>query len=97
MKNSLSLRGRLTIVILGPLICVAALFGAWAYFDAQSNAAERFDRSLLSTALAISRDVAVQGGDALSEDTRDLLRDTSGRNIIRIMTFMKIINQNIKE
>jgi len=78
VKNSLSLRGRLTIVILGPLICVAALFGAWAYFDAQSNAAERFDRSLLSTALAISRDVAVQGGDALSEDTRDLLRDTSG-------------------
>ncbi len=78
MKNSLSLRGRLTLIILLPLILVAALVGAWAYFDAQSNAAERFDRSLLSTALAISRDTAATGGDALSEETRDLLRDTSG-------------------
>lgn len=78
MNNSLSLRARLTIVILGPLILIAMLVGLWAYADAQSNAAERFDRSLLSTALAISRDIAVTGGDALSEETRDLLRDTSG-------------------
>ncbi|WP_108815303.1 sensor histidine kinase [Loktanella sp. Alg231-35] len=78
MRNSLSLRGRLTLIILLPLILVATLVGVWAYFDAQTNAAERFDRSLLSTALAISRDTAVTGGDALSEETRDLLRDTSG-------------------
>lgn len=78
MTNTLSLRARLTIVILLPLLFLAALFGGWAYFDAQSRAAERFDRSLLSTALAISRDTAVTGGDALSEQTRDLLRDTSG-------------------
>ena len=32
----------------------------------------------VTTALAISRDTALSGGDALSEDTRDLLRDTSG-------------------
>ena len=32
----------------------------------------------MTTALAISRDTALSGGDALSEDTRDLLRDTSG-------------------
>jgi len=78
MKNSLSLRVRLTLIILLPLTFVAALVGAWAVFDAQRNAAERFDRSLLSTALAISRDSAATGGDALSEETRDLLRDTSG-------------------
>lgn len=78
MSNSLSLRARLTIVILSPLIVIAALIGGWAYSDAQGNAAERFDLSLLSTALAISRDIAVTGGDALSEETRDLLRDTSG-------------------
>lgn len=76
--NSLSLRVRLTLVILIPLLLIAALVGAWAYRDAQRNAAERFDRSLLSTALAISRDTALSGGDALSRDTRDLLRDTSG-------------------
>jgi len=78
MTNTLSLRARLTFVILIPLLILAALFGGWAYIDAQSRAAERFDRSLLSTALAISRDTAVSGGDALSEETRDLLRDTSG-------------------
>lgn len=81
MNNSLSLRARLTLVILAPLIGLAALAGAWAYTDAQSNAAERFDRSLLSTALAISRDTAVTGGDALSEETRDLLQDTSGGQV----------------
>ncbi|MEL6958667.1 MAG: sensor histidine kinase [Pseudomonadota bacterium] len=78
MTQGLSLRARLTFVILIPLICVAIIVGAWAYFDAQRNAADRFDRSLLSTALAISRDIAATGGDALSEETRDLLRDTSG-------------------
>lgn len=78
MKNSLSLRVRLTFVILAPLLVIAALVGAWAYSDAEARAAERFDRSLLSTALAISRDTIVSGGDLLSEDTRDLLRDTSG-------------------
>lgn len=81
MKTSLSLRGRLTIVILPPLILIAVLVGLWAYFDAQKSAAERFDRSLLSTALSVSRDIAVTGGDALSEETRDLLRDTSGGQV----------------
>lgn len=78
MSKNLSLRARLTLVILIPLLLLACLFGGWAYFDAKASAAERFDRSLLSTALAISRDTAVSGGDALSEQTRDLLRDTSG-------------------
>lgn len=78
MTNSLSLRARLTLVILLPLLVIAVLIGVWAYFDAERNAAERFDRSLLSTSLAISRDIAASGGDALSEVTRDLLRDTSG-------------------
>jgi len=81
MKSSLSLRARLTMVILAPLIAVAGLVGLWSYIDAQNNAAERFDLSLLSTALAVSRDIALTGGDALSEETRDLLRDTSGGSV----------------
>ena len=81
MNGSLSLRARLTAVILIPLVLVAIVVGAWATRDAQRNAAERFDRSLLSTALAISRDIAVTGGDALSRETRDLLRDTSGGSV----------------
>lgn len=78
MKPGLSLRLRLVILILVPLCIVAAVVGTWAYLDAKRNAADRFDRSLLSTALAISRDTVATGGDALSEETRDLLRDTSG-------------------
>ncbi|CTQ49432.1 sensor histidine kinase [Jannaschia donghaensis] len=78
MNRVLSLRARLTAVILAPLLVIAALVGIWAYADAQARAIDRFDRSLLSTALSISRDTAVTGGDALSEATRDLLRDTSG-------------------
>lgn len=78
MNSALSLRARLTAVILGPLLIIAGLVGVWAYNDAQTRAAERFDLSLLSTALSISRDIAVSEGDALSETTRDLLRDTSG-------------------
>lgn len=81
MNTSLSLRVRLTVLILAPLLLVAAVVGGWAYVDAQRNAAERFDTSLLSTALAISRDTAASGGDALSEETRDQLRDTSGGQV----------------
>jgi len=78
MKRAFSLRARLTIVILSPLLIIAGLISIWAYSDAQSRAGERFDLSLLATALSVSRDIAVTGGDALSENTRDLLRDTSG-------------------
>lgn len=81
MTKSLSLRLRLTVVILCPLVLVAGFVGAWAYHDAQLRAAERFDLSLLATALAVSRDMAATGGDLPSEDTRDLLRDTSGGSV----------------
>ena len=54
------------------------LIGTWAVGDARERAAERFDRSLLSAALAISRDVAISDGDALTPRTSTLLRDTSG-------------------
>ena len=78
MTPAVSLRARLTAIILGPLLLIAGAVGYWAWQNAIDSAADRFDRSLLSTALAISRDTAFTGGDALSEDTRDLLRDTSG-------------------
>lgn len=77
----LSLRARLTMIILGPLLVIAGLIGAWAVSDAQNRAAARFDRSLLSAVLAISRDVALSGGDALSPQTNALLRDTSGGRV----------------
>ena len=78
MRAAVSLRSRLTVIILGPLLILALLLGLWASKGAATRAAERFDRSLLSTALAISRDTALSGGDALSRSTRDLIRSTSG-------------------
>lgn len=80
-QRTLSLRARLTLIILCPLMLIALAVGYWAYRDAQTRAAERFDLSLLSTVLAISRDTALSGGDALSPETRDLLRDTSGGSV----------------
>ncbi|MEL6167270.1 MAG: sensor histidine kinase [Pseudomonadota bacterium] len=76
--TTLSLRLRLTLIILGPLLVITIAVALWAARDAEIRAADHFDRSLLVTALGISRDTAFTGGDALSQDTRDLLRDTSG-------------------
>ncbi len=81
MKQSLSLRLRLTLIILLPLLLIAAGIGTWALREAELRGQERFDLSLLSTALAISRDVALSDGDALSLATRDLIRDTSGGEV----------------
>ncbi len=81
MAQVLSLRSRLTAIILVPLMVVAALVGLWQLNNARTTAADVFDRSLLAAALAVSNDVAVSGGDALSSRTRDILADTSGGQV----------------
>ncbi|MDU8945430.1 sensor histidine kinase [Ovoidimarina sediminis] len=73
-----SLRLRLFLIILLPLLVIAAAIGVWQVSDARKKAAEVFDRSLLTTALAIAADVARSNGDAISLETRDRLTDTSG-------------------
>ena len=78
MPGAFSLRMRLTLIILIPLLIICGLVALWAVFDARERAADRFDRSLLSAALAVSRDVAVSDGDALSPETNALLRSSSG-------------------
>ncbi|MEL7105782.1 MAG: sensor histidine kinase [Pseudomonadota bacterium] len=79
MKGALSLRARLTAIILTPLILIALAVGVWAVSDARTRAEDRFDRALLTAALAVSRDVALSGGDALSPATSSLLSSsTSG-------------------
>ena len=76
--RSLSLRTRLALLILTPLVVISVIAGVWRYDAARGTAEDLFDRTLLASALAISRDVAISGGDALSEVTRDLMRDASG-------------------
>ncbi|WP_371808131.1 sensor histidine kinase [Ruegeria sp. HKCCD7239] len=86
MINHGSLRLRLFILILTPLILIAALLGLWRFMIAQKTAQELFDDSLLSAGLAISRDVAISGGDALSPTTRSMIRDASGGEIFYHLT-----------
>lgn len=73
-----SLRARLILIILSPLLIIALVTAVWQFQNTTARAASIFDRGLLSAALAISRDVAVSDGDALSPTTRALVNDTSG-------------------
>ena len=73
-----SLRARLILIILSPLLLISIAAATWQFRNTALRAEEIFDRGLLSAALAISRDVVVSGGDALSPETRDLISDTSG-------------------
>ena len=85
-KAALSLRLRLLLLLLVPLIALSMALGYWRYKAALETAESLFDRTLLATALAISRDVAVSGGDALQPSTRDLMRDASGGEIFYHVT-----------
>lgn len=76
-----SLRQRLFFLIVLPIFLVATALGYWRYAAAQDTAEELFDRSLLSAALAISRDVAVSGGDALLPSSRKLIEDAAGGEV----------------
>ncbi len=79
--TSTSLRLRLTMIILLPLLAIGAIVGAWQVIDARTKAADLFDRGLLSAALAIAADIAGGNGDAISIETTDLISDTSGEPV----------------
>ncbi len=81
-----SLRLRLFVLILGPLLIVASLLGYWRFQEAQATAQELFDRGLLAAALAISRDVIQSEGDALSPRTRMLISDAGGGEVFYHVT-----------
>lgn len=81
MPPAFSLRLRLFALIIIPIAIVALLMGYWRYTVAQRTSEELFDRSLLAAVLAISRDVAVSGGDALLPSTSDLIRDATGGEV----------------
>ncbi|WP_242494404.1 sensor histidine kinase [Loktanella sp. IMCC34160] len=84
--RALSLRLRLFLVILPPLLLVSVLLGFWRFQAAQRTSEDLFDRSLLAAALAISRDVAISEGDALSPSTRNFISDAGGGEIFYHVT-----------
>lgn len=83
---AMSLRVRLFLLILLPLIAVSVLLGIWRFEVAQGTSEELFDRSLLAAALAISRDVAISEGDAISPGTRALISNAGGGEIFYHVT-----------
>ncbi len=85
-RTALSLRARLFLMILAPLILVAILLGFWRIETARATAEDLFDRGLLAAALAISRDVAISEGDALSPRTRGLISDAGGGELFYHVT-----------
>lgn len=84
--TALSLRMRLFLLILPPLLLVSVLLGIWRFEVAQRTSEDLFDRSLLAAALAISRDVAISEGDALSPQTRRFISDAGGGEIFYHVT-----------
>lgn len=84
--RSMSLRLRLFLVILPPLFMVSIFLGWWRFEVAQRTSEELFDRSILSAALAISRDVAISEGDALSPSTRRVISDAGGGEVFYHVT-----------
>ncbi len=76
-----SLRLRLSVLILAPLIIVAIVVTVWRYENARRTADGIFDRNLVMLVLAVSRDVAFSGGDSLSETTSNLFRDAAGGTV----------------
>ena len=84
--SAMSLRLRLFLVILSPLLIVSILLGVWRFEVAQNTSEELFDRSLLAAALAISRDVAISEGDALSPRTRTLISNAGGGEVFYHVT-----------
>lgn len=73
-----TLRMRLTLVILPPLMVIGVAVGLWQLGNARATAQDLFDRSLLTTALAVAGDVIRTDGEILSPETSALLADTSG-------------------
>jgi len=75
---SASLRTRLFMLIILPLIGVASIAAVARYWFAQETASQLYDQTLSVVALAITRDVVLSGGDVLAEDLLERLTTAIG-------------------
>lgn len=76
--SRLSLRGRLFLLLILPLIAVAAGASFSRYHAAARMSQELYDNTLLAVALTISRDVVISGGDVLTEQLLEELTTALG-------------------
>lgn len=78
MLSRLSLRGRLFLLLILPLILVAGAASFARYIAATRLSEELYDNTLLAVALTISRDVILSEGDVLTEQLLDELTTALG-------------------
>lgn len=76
--NSWSLRSRLFVLIVLPLIVIAAFASIARYMMAERMSERLYDNTLLAVALTISRDVVLSEGDVLAEQLLDELTKALG-------------------
>jgi two-component system sensor histidine kinase TctE len=77
MKNW-SLRSRLFVLIIFPLVIVACCAGAVRFVLAERMSQRLYDNTLLAVALTISRDVVLSEGDVLTEKLLEALTNALG-------------------
>ncbi len=78
MLPRVSLRGRLFLLLMLPLVVVAAAASFARYIAANQLSQELYDNTLLTVALTISRDVVLSEGDVLTEQLLDELTTALG-------------------
>ncbi|MDZ4135832.1 MAG: sensor histidine kinase [Paracoccaceae bacterium] len=76
--NRLSLRARLFLLLVVPLVVVAMVASAARYVMAERLSRQLYDNTLLAVALTISRDVVLSEGDILTEQLLDALTRALG-------------------
>lgn len=78
IRRQVSLRGRLFLLLILPLIVVAAAASFARHQAAERLSRELYDNTLLAVALTISRDVLISEGDILTEQLLEDLTDALG-------------------
>jgi two-component system sensor histidine kinase TctE len=73
-----SLRSRLIVMIIGPLLVIASLAAVARYVLALGISERLYDHTLAVVALAVSRDVVLSEGDLLAERLRERLSEALG-------------------
>ena len=76
--TNISLRSRLFLLIIAPLLVIAALAAVVRYTLAEQTSRGLYDDTLLVVALTISRDVVLSEGDILAEQLLDRLTTALG-------------------
>lgn len=78
LRRRLSLRSRLFLMLMGPLIVVAVAASVSRHMAATRLSQELYDNTLLAVALTISRDVVLSEGDVLTEQLLEDLTQALG-------------------